>query len=231
MLVDSVSQVFTLPTSDIEPPPKALDFERNDSVAGIGKLNKGERIFMILDPEKLIQSNDDFNELVQDELKLKNEEVQSQKSNETDEKLIVCFKINQEEYAINVLNVQEIIKTKSITEIPQQMKKLEGIINLRGNIVPIIDLKDCLGLKKDASKPCQRIVIVMGKNGPTGLMVDEVTEVTRIYQHEISPPPSSIQAGREEYLEGIGKKNQGKRVILLMNIEKLLRENHEENAA
>lgn len=126
----------------------------------------------------------------------------------------------KEEYAIPIEQVREIRAVESITQIPNAKSYVKGIMNLRGLIIPVIDVKDKLGMRSAAeSTSKQRILVADLKNSLAGLLVDEVDHVMRIQTDSVNDPPQNI-LDSNNYIKGIVKVNQ--RLIVLLDVTKLL---------
>ena len=133
---------------------------------------------------------------------------------------LVVAKLANEEYGIPITQVQEIIQIPSITRVPGIPGFVEGVINLRGKIIPIVDLRKRFNLTQEQFGENTRIVVTTIDNQSIGLLVDSVSEVIRLSNDAIDPIPPKISQICSEYLSGIGKFE--KRLIILLNLEKLL---------
>lgn len=133
---------------------------------------------------------------------------------------LVSFKINEEEFGIEILKVQEIIKMVQITQVPNAPEFVDGVINLRGRIIPIIDLRIKLGLARKDHTKNTRIVVVELKNRTIGFIVDEVNEVLRIPKEITEAPPEMIGGINKEFITSIGKLED--RLLILLDLEKIL---------
>ncbi len=126
---------------------------------------------------------------------------------------IVCFKIGTEEYAINILQVQEILKVPKITKLPKSKTHVLGVIDLRGKVIPIIDLGRKFGIIADLSSSSRAIVVdINGKQ--VGLAIDSVSHVIKIDSTDIEPPPPVVKGVSGKYIVGIAKFKTGFIVIL-----------------
>ncbi|MGI6450248.1 MAG: chemotaxis protein CheW [Desulfitobacteriia bacterium] len=138
----------------------------------------------------------------------------------------LTFNLEEEVYAIPILKVKEIIGIMDITEVPGMPEFIKGVINLRGRIIPVLDLRVRLGIAaKEYNKRTCIIVVDLpeGKRSRVmGVIVDTVAEVVNILAAEIEKPPGYSSDLGSDYIEGIGK-IKGK-IIILLNIEKILRE-------
>lgn len=133
---------------------------------------------------------------------------------------LVSFCIGSEEFGVEILKIQEIIKMVQITRLPDTPDSVEGVINLRGRIIPVIDLRAKLGLpKKDFSKD-NRIIVVDLSGRTIGFIVDSVSEVLRIPADITEPPPALTAGIHPEFITAIGKLDD--RLLILLNLEKVL---------
>ena len=150
--------------------------------------------------------------------------MQTTEKNENTEKIIkkqyVGFQIGKEEYGINIQKTRGIIKEFSITNVPNTEKFIMGVINLRGQIVPVVNLHERFNFKSSSTNENNRIITVEIRNALIGLLVDKVNEVIRIDQNTIEPAPEVSKGIAREYLDGIAKTNE--ELIMLINLEKLL---------
>lgn len=131
---------------------------------------------------------------------------------------LVSFHLDNEEYGVEVLKVREIIRMINITHMPNTPPYVEGIINLRGKVIPIISMRRRFGLT-DTENNSQTRVIIMDVGGELlGFTVDSVSEVIRISAAEIQPSPSVASGGvGQEYIEGVI--NHGDRLLVLLNLD------------
>jgi purine-binding chemotaxis protein CheW len=132
---------------------------------------------------------------------------------------LVTFKLGSEEFAVDILKVQEINKMMNITKIPNAPAFIEGVINLRGKIIPIVDLRKRLGFKDQDYDKSTRIIVVELEGLVLGFIVDSVSEVLRIPENTIEPPPTMIAGIESEYIEGVGKVDD--RLLILLELKKI----------
>jgi len=141
---------------------------------------------------------------------------------------LVTFKLGEEEYAIDILKVQEVNRMVDITAVPNSIDYLEGVINLRGRVIPVINLRKKFGLSTKNLDTQSRIMVV--DVGMTiGLIVDSVSEVLRISPDTVEPPPPMTGSVESDYIKGIGKLQD--RLLILLDINKLLRGDAKEEFA
>ena len=135
---------------------------------------------------------------------------------------IVGFKLNNEEYALEIENVQEIIKKVKTTRVPRSRTYINGVINLRGIVVPIIDLKYRFSMADQNYDDNQRIIILKVNGISAGIMVDSVSEVIEVDEKVILPNPKQTNSDiNNDYLKGVCKVDE-ERLMTLLNIEKVL---------
>ncbi|MDD3852582.1 MAG: chemotaxis protein CheW [Syntrophomonadaceae bacterium] len=143
-----------------------------------------------------------------------------------DETQLVVFTLKQNdvicEYGVPITKVQEIIPMANPTKLPQAPDFVEGIINLRGRIIPIIDLKKRFDMGASNITAETRSVVVEVEGQTVGIIVDEVSEVLRLPTDSIEPPPVIIGGITSEYLTGVGKLQD--RLLILLDMDKILSE-------
>jgi purine-binding chemotaxis protein CheW len=133
---------------------------------------------------------------------------------------LVSFNLEKEEYGINVLTVREIIRMLNITRVPNTPHYVEGVINLRGKVIPIISLRRKFDLPEAEYDKRTRIMVMEVVGEMMGFIVDEVSEVIRISEREIQPPPPVVSSGIEqECMSGVI--NQAERLLVLLDLEKM----------
>jgi purine-binding chemotaxis protein CheW len=133
----------------------------------------------------------------------------------------LTFSISKEVYGINISQIVEIIEIQKVTEVPDMPKFVKGIINLRGKVIPIIDLRLRFSMDERTYDDRTCIVIVTVRNSSIGFIVDTVLEVVDIAENMIEPAPQfKSQSGYERYITGIGK--VGENVKILLDAEKIV---------
>ena len=132
----------------------------------------------------------------------------------------LAFSLGREDYAIDISMIREILKPREITEIPRVPEFLLGIISLRGNIIPIFDLKRRLGLGVATIDQDSRIIVCQEGDRLAGLLIDRITQVTSIQEEEIEPPPAIFSGRDRALLDGVGRV-QGN-VLILLNVTNVL---------
>ncbi|MFP4112050.1 MAG: chemotaxis protein CheW [Candidatus Woesearchaeota archaeon] len=138
-----------------------------------------------------------------------------------DERQVVVFKLGQEEFGVKIMEVKEIIRMESITRIPNTADYIQGVINLRGGIIVVINLAMKLGLPAKESDKNTRIIVIEINGSTVGMVVDSATEVLRISGENIKPAPSIItQKIDSSYLEGVGVIDE--RLLILLDLAKVL---------
>lgn len=133
---------------------------------------------------------------------------------------LVSFNIGEEEFGVDILKVQEIIRMVDITRVPNSPQFVEGVINLRGKVIPIIDLRLRLGLEPKTKDKDTRIIVVEFVTKVIGFVVDNVNEVLRLNKSITEPPPPMVSGINSEYITSIGKLDD--RLLILLDLEKIL---------
>ena len=133
---------------------------------------------------------------------------------------LVTFSIADEEFGVDILKVQEIIRTMEISKVPKAPDFVEGVINLRGKVIPIIDLRCRFGLAHKAHDKHTRIIVIEMTDVIVGFVVDAVSEVLRIPASTVEPPPPVVAGMDSEYISGVGKLESS--LLILLDLDKLL---------
>lgn len=135
---------------------------------------------------------------------------------------LVVFRLRDEEFGVDIKQVREIVRMMAITHLPEAPGFIEGVINLRGQVIAVIDLARQFELAPQKELPkSARIVVVEAKDQTIGMIVDEVPEVLRISTDSIEPTPEVIQTEiRQDYIKGVGKMED--RLLILVDLEKVL---------
>ena len=133
---------------------------------------------------------------------------------------LVTFSIGSEEFGVDILKVIEIIRIMEIAKVPKAPAFVEGVINLRGLVIPIIDLRRRFGLENKASDSSTRIIVIEINGMSVGFVVDSVSEVLRIPANTVEPAPAVVAGVDSDYISGVGKLED--RLLILLDLDKLL---------
>lgn len=142
------------------------------------------------------------------------------KGESTDLLQLVSFKIGNEEFGVDILKVQEINKMVAVTKVPNSPSFVEGVINLRGKVIPIVDLRTRLGLEKVEQTKDTRIIVVDVDSRIIGFIVDSVSEVLRIPVNITEAPPEIATGVNSEFIKSVGKLDD--RLLILIDLDKIL---------
>jgi len=137
-----------------------------------------------------------------------------EKSEDTQEGKFLTFNMGEEEYGIEIRHVTEIIGIQSITDLPDMPEYVKGIINLRGKVIPVIDVRLRFKMKERAYDERTCIVVVNINGMAVGLIVDSVSEVLDIPSGDIEPPPKVKKGEASRYIQGLGKVNDNVKILL-----------------
>lgn len=146
--------------------------------------------------------------------------MEAQQVKVAEERQLVVFELAGETYGVDIAWVHEIIRMQAITKLPRTPHFIEGVINLRGRIIPVIDLRKRFGLPAGEETPNSRIMVVEMAGVTVGMIVDAVSEVLRLPADSIEPPPPMMRGIDVAYLEGVGK--WGDRLVIILNLDRVL---------
>jgi purine-binding chemotaxis protein CheW len=132
----------------------------------------------------------------------------------------VTFALGSEEYGVDIAQVQEINRMVTITHVPRAPRFMEGVINLRGQLIPIIDLRTRFGMERSERTKNTRIVVTEIGNKRIGMVVDSVSEVLRIPVEQIEDAPDLVAGVDTEYIRGVGK--MGDRLIIMLDLGRVI---------
>ncbi len=139
---------------------------------------------------------------------------------------LVSFKIGDEEFGVDILKVQEINRMLDVTRVPNAPEFVDGVINLRGKVIPIVNLRRRFGMDRIDRNKNTRIVVVELAGKVVGFVVDAVHEVLRIPRSVTEPPPSLAGSVKAEYITAVGKLDD--RLLILLDLEKILTEGQQQ---
>jgi purine-binding chemotaxis protein CheW len=140
----------------------------------------------------------------------------------TENRQVVIFKLGEEEYGIPILSVQEIIRPQAPTKLPNSPGFVRGIINLRGRVIPIIDLAQRFGITASSATHERRYIVVEVRGKTIGIIVDSVSEVLAVAEDNIKPPVENFASFDTRYISGILTREE--RLVILIDIEKIFLE-------
>jgi len=221
LVVDSVSDVLRIPKVAIEPIPALLRSAGGEEISRVCKLAEGKRLVYLLETEGFLALGgllDDVDGMVDS-----NAEEEEEVSVGDKEEQLVVFKLDEEEFAAGIAQVREIIKVPNIVTVPKAPEFVEGIINLRGTIIPITDLRKRFGMAARPRDEYTRIVVVEIDGLLTGLIVDSVKEVLKISCSSIEAAPDYLTGTVDaRFIKGIAKSDKGERLMIVLDLEEVL---------
>jgi purine-binding chemotaxis protein CheW len=133
---------------------------------------------------------------------------------------LVSFVLGNEEFGVDIICVQEINRMLQITKVPNSPDYVEGVVNLRGRVIPVLDLRLKLGMQKKEHDNNTRIIVVEVNNKTVGFIVDGVKEVLRVPVSITEAPPEIVTGINSEYIKSVGKLED--RLLILIDLEKIL---------
>ncbi|HWQ43435.1 MAG TPA: chemotaxis protein CheW [Desulfosporosinus sp.] len=136
------------------------------------------------------------------------------------EEQLVTFSLGSEEFGVDIMCVQEIIRIPPITRVPKAPVYVEGVINLRGNVIPVISLRTRFGMPRVEETDLSRIIVLQVQTKVFGIRVDAVTEVLHLDSEGIEPPPPIALGMDAQFIRGVGK--IGERLLILLALDQIM---------
>lgn len=222
-LVDEMRDVITMEEKDILPVPETVNGQREKAITGVIRCDQG--LVSVIDPLTIIhftQNQIQEQDTMQDTTKSAESQISAKRTEATAEQTIqfVSFFIETDEFAVDIKNVQEIIKMINIAHVPRAPKFVEGVINLRGSIVPVLNLRERFGIQKIPYNRNTRIIVVNIASKQVGLIVDSVSEVIRIQLSAIKDPPTEAIYHDTGLVKGMAEING--RIVIIVDLEGIL---------
>jgi purine-binding chemotaxis protein CheW len=136
---------------------------------------------------------------------------------------LVVFALDREHYALPIERVREVVRVADITRVPHAPKNIRGVMNLRGRILPVVEIRTRLGLTPGVITSHSRVVVVELNRRQVGLLVDSVGQVSRLGERSITAPPEEVRTAGADAISGVG--HAGKRLLMLLDLDQVLRDN------
>jgi purine-binding chemotaxis protein CheW len=137
-----------------------------------------------------------------------------------DECQLVGFRVGAQEFGVDIRQVREIIRGVALAKLPDSPDFIEGVVNLRGSVTPVVDLRKKFSLEERTHENEMRIIVTELKSGPVGFMVDNVTEVRTVKAEAIESVPATAIKGNSHYVKGIAKLESG--LLIMLDFEEVL---------
>jgi len=131
-----------------------------------------------------------------------------------EERTFVAFRLDREEFGLPVGSVREVLRVGEVTRVPQAPPHIRGVMNVRGSILPVVEIRTRVGLGPLDPGPDSRVVVLEVGERALGLLVDRVTRVAKVRVSEIEPPPAEVVTARTDYVVGVAKRPEGLLVLL-----------------
>ena len=141
------------------------------------------------------------------------------------EQQLVVFKLDREEYGVNIMQVQEISPYQKPTKVPNSPDFVDGIVNLRGDVIPVVSLKKKFHIADTEVTELTRLIVINNGSRRTGFVVDDASEVVPISDKDVKEAPPMVVGADRKYIQGVGKID--KRILIILDLHKLLTEEEE----
>jgi purine-binding chemotaxis protein CheW len=135
-------------------------------------------------------------------------------------KQLISFTVGAEEYGLELLRVKEVIRMRQITWLPKAPSCVKGIINLRGDVIPIIDLRERFGLQAQNQTAMTRVIVVEVEGHLVGMVVDSASQVVRVPADQFDPPPPLMGQGSRDFITAVGKVDD--KLVIMIDVDRIL---------
>ena len=149
------------------------------------------------------------------------EQSKAREGNAIEVKQLISFTVGAEEYGLELLRVKEVIRMRQITWLPKAPSCVKGIINLRGDVIPIVDLRDRFGLQPQEQTAMTRVVVVEVEGMPVGMVVDSASQVVRVPADQFDPPPTAMGEVSRDFITAVGK--MGDKLVSMIDVDRILK--------
>lgn len=222
VVVDKASQVMRVKKDSFRNSNNVASC-RVDYIKGFFSINSRKRLIMLLETKKLISTEAVANITNSVSENFVKESIKCADEGHKDLKRIVIFKIDKSEYAISVNNIKEINRTNEIVPFTGSPVFIDGMVSLRGDIIPVLNLRTLFGIKPLQKQDGSKFMVVEYRNRTIGILIDSASEVLEISKNLVEKVTESIQGNSDAgYIDGVAKLNQGMRIVLLLNLESTL---------
>ncbi len=148
------------------------------------------------------------------------DESKSRERNAAEMRQLISFTVGAEEYGLELLRVKEVIRMRQITWLPKAPPCVKGIINLRGDVIPIVDLRERFGLQQEQQTASTRVIVVEVGGKPVGMVVDSASQVVRVPADQFDPTPAVMGERSRDFITAVGK--TGDRLIIMIDVDRIL---------
>jgi purine-binding chemotaxis protein CheW len=225
LVTDSVKEVLSVPRSQADAMPGILSQDNQmQEFASICRLDDGKRLLSVIATDRLLgltgirdalQAASQHAGSTTQENSMRNDELSDEREGSDDDTQVVIFRLGREEFGVPIMSVQEIVRVPDVlTRVPKTPSFVEGVINLRGTVLPVIDQRTRLGMEGMARHDGQRIMVYLLGGVRTGFIVDSVAEVLRIPKSQVSAAPAMSEE-QSRLISQVAKLDNDRLVMLL----------------
>lgn len=223
LMVDRITEVFHVLENQVVPPPTNLNKNQIEQLKGIIKLERDQktRVVMVLNQDQFLSREEE--EMIRKlDAEFSTDEMLFEEEAKEMEVPILEFMIGDERYAVQLQETNEIISMREIVPVPKSPLFIKGVINLRGNVISIVDLPNLINGESHVETSESKILIVQPRQEVAGLIVDSLLGIRKVKLSEFSEPSDLVQQKKNIFIQGIGKNNETDEIIILVDLQTTL---------
>jgi len=222
ILANSVTEFLNITDEEIKETPAAITGGNSSHIKGVGMLNGGERLLILLDEVRILDDKDVKSLAERDDVKMVQKELEKRQEKGKEAITFVIFRVLEMELAFNLEDLSEIIQYKEATKVPKAPLFVRGIVSVKGEIVPVIDLRKRFDLKKGEESKETRIIVIRKEDLLYGVVADAVSEILTVSREDLVPAPKIVKGIDSRFIEGMMRIKETDRAPIVLNIKEIL---------
>jgi len=222
ILSNSVTEFLNIMDEEIKETPAAISGGKSSHIQGVAMLNGGERLLVLLDEARILDDKEVKGLSERDDTKMVQKKLEKRPEKGEEAITFVVFRVLEMELAFNLEDLSEIIRYKKATKVPKAPLFIRGIVPVKGELVPVIDLRQRFDLQKGEDTGEIRIIVIKKEDVLYGVVADSVSEILRVSRDDLVAPPKIVKGIDSRFIEGMIRIKETDRAPIVLNIEEIL---------